>query len=554
MGVRQVLVIGLFFLTLIGGCLSAEEEEIPNAKLDKISLGGVIKVRADSQEVLPFLSARILNDGLRMEIDETGIRFDNLSRFSSELALGSWKSPENVFVVDSYESALGMTTASKLLDAPILLYGPTTDAVLDMLNPGEIVIVGDLNIVGDVVLKSNEIHEYTINLLKSSNVLDGYVTVINVDRDADNRQGLAEFGSMLCACRNGILITINSSFSNIDIKEKIMGAVDIFNESGINMSYLCLVGGFDVMPSYKKEIEISMTADSTYIAECFTDNPYCCYGAGTKYETGCCGGEEKVPLPDFACGRIPGVNLSGLISLFEKYRSCHFCLEKWMNKALIYNFDEVNDAAPGVEYSIVKTTFNLTVGGFSVNVKPSPLSRVEDVQGYIEESNFIYIVFDKKHKDSGDDTYSAIDLNTLALFPATIFDTTGFSGLDGEVSVNDGGASHQSENIPRKIFKAGAVAYIAPTGDAIYTTCEVGLPFVTRDDTVTCLARLFFEALIKNKTAGNALMEAKKEFMKVTDMDIDPGSSILTVCEFTLYGDPAFNPYEPCNEGTNYGS
>ncbi|PKK85433.1 MAG: hypothetical protein CVT48_05400 [Thermoplasmata archaeon HGW-Thermoplasmata-1] len=67
---------------------------------------------------------------------------------------------------------------------------------------------------------------------------------------------------------------------------------------------------------------------------------------------------------------------------------------------------------------------------------------------------------------------------------------------------------------------------------------------------------LYNYMITENCTTGEALMKAKNEFIDNSGNFFGLLDSLRfeIMWEYQLYGDPAFNPYEPCNEGTNYGS
>ncbi len=283
------LTILMFFTAVfipMSGCINSNGGQAGRyGELEKISLADTVMIHPDYADALPFLSGYVLNRDLSVEAGVEGITFDNLSQFSSELALSLWKSPNTAFVVDTYENALKMATPSKLLDAPILLYGPTTAGVLDELQPAETVVVGDADVQGDRVLKGRNILRYTAGLLQSQNISEGYVSVVNIENSSSNFKGLAEFGSLLCAYRDGVVVTVNFSIGKEEIKERIQVVEDVFNESDIRMEYLCLVGGMDVVPSHQMEVQTG--GDPPVHNEFFTDHYYC---SGVNKHPTCCGG------------------------------------------------------------------------------------------------------------------------------------------------------------------------------------------------------------------------------------------------------------------------
>lgn len=91
----------------------------------------------------------------------------------------------------------------------------------------------------------------------------------------------------------------------------------------------------------------------------------------------------------------------------------------------------------------------------------------------------------------------------------------------------------------------GIASYIAPTRTAFTGWI---LPF--EDWNANLLGRLFFEELVKNLTVGEALVNAKHRYYELCkEKNLNDS---LTLYEFVLYGDPAFNPYEPiCNGRIN---
>ncbi len=520
------------------GCLESNTGDMEQIEdLGAVVFNTPIKINPEYMQVLPFLSAAILNNDWDLQMNENGLTFRDISLFSSEVALSLWCSAKTVFVVDSYANALRMVTPSKLMGAPILVYGQTTKCVLDKIQPLTTIVVGNLDVIGDVFLTRNEdILRYTADIIGGNKIKEGYISVVNIsivdteNTDYYNFPGMAELGSFLCAYRNGMLIMINNSFDKSQIKDRVFTAVDFFDENITKMEYLCIVGNLDVIPACQTEVIIKSNTGE-WPRTFFTDNFYTSRASEL----------EDMLVPEFAAGRISVNTAEEFMRLIDVYRNRGFLEENWKKRALIYDTTDSEFSTSG-SYSIIHLTETLCSAGFDTTVKTHILCEIENPQKDLEESNFAYILTDEKNGERG-----GIIIDNLSLNPSTIFDTTGFSGLDGNFS--------ESKNIPRKIFKAGAAAYIAPAGSAIHTILVIWLPEpdditgVAGDDSSTRLARLFFEELVMNKTVGEALAKAKEKYMEKADMNIDPGASIMTVCEYMLYGDPAFNPYEPRNEG-----
>jgi hypothetical protein len=93
----------------------------------------------------------------------------------------------------------------------------------------------------------------------------------------------------------------------------------------------------------------------------------------------------------------------------------------------------------------------------------------------------------------------------------------------------------------------GVSAYVAPTRTTI-TGWSIW-PFMDRG--ANLLGRLFFEELVKNKTVGESLIDAKYQYYTLVKKYgwLSKQEESRLLYEFVLYGDPAFNPWEPCNEG-----
>jgi hypothetical protein len=217
----------------------------------------------------------------------------------------------------------------------------------------------------------------------------------------------------------------------------------------------------------------------------------------------------------------------------------------WQNTAGVW-YEEMNAGVPGLtaliaEQSALDLTLNLSLSDFTVlrsAEEPTPLLSKE----ITERSNYVWF------SSHGDPTsISGIDITRLKLHPCVIFAVSCSAGRIDNVSA--------STSVVSQIIRSGANIYSSAT-----RTTEIAFAIKNftdlppYDQSGNALGRMFFENMAtKNMSVGKALNEAKKNYYHdlLADTSNPDGDKDVfeTLYEFVLYGDPAFNPYEPCNEG-----
>lgn len=206
--------------------------------------------------------------------------------------------------------------------------------------------------------------------------------------------------------------------------------------------------------------------------------------------------------------------------------------------------------------------------------KKFELSRRQFSQDSYTSSNFIYFAahgfyywyvptaWEGKYgalpKTSGGGAYDVSHVKDMAFGPSVIF---GLSCVTGRID-----DLHPYNTLSQAFLHAGMNTYIGATRSAWGS----GLPIPNMyegEELGDLLGMRFYAALtgylydkhgglviknsIENATVGVALMDAKNKFVASQGTD-NGGSSDDTFNQFTIYGDPAFNPYEPNHEGANF--
>jgi hypothetical protein len=153
----------------------------------------------------------------------------------------------------------------------------------------------------------------------------------------------------------------------------------------------------------------------------------------------------------------------------------------------------------------------------------------------VEKSNYIFLC------THGGNPYNipTIHEEHWVLNPCVIFMVSCSGGRTDNLILN--------KTVTCRFIHNGTAAYIAPT-----RTTFVGWMYSPKiqDWFGNLLGRLFFEEIVENRTVGDALMNAKYKYYKASKLYGNWGGEAdrLILYEFVLYGDPAFNPYEPCSE------
>ncbi len=523
-----VLFVALFFFS---GCISQgplentknplHEWEIESLDFENIS---EIALSYLDAKLIPLFSPICKNQGIRVSVTNESTNIDSdYSLFSSRLAITFWDESEEVIVVDNYEHLLQASAIACLKNIPIVVHGKSTWAAIDKLRARNIITIGDVPINGGKHLEDQEtIWNYTIQTAKEKGVLIDYLAVANPNDEKNLVPNLSSFSSLLAALRNGMVVTCKENSSET-INRAIKNAVWLLNESKMKAKYVCLVGDSESIPFFKVKVEsYGKTA---------TDNHYGDLDGNTL-------------VPELFVGRFFARDLMDASALFNRYIGYedYFASESienlnWQNIAsVIYGTFQLY-VIPGMTIfagtSSIAAMKTFIEAGFTTLISGEDISWVT-ANPYMDKSNYIFI----SGAHGTPYQMDCVNVRTLSMHPSVIFANSCSVGRIDDVNIRDCIVSWMIHN--------GLVIFVASTREA-----AVGVEIETPpyDNYGNQLGRFFFEDLVKNNTAGECLKNAKDRYYLQHKQNWDETHDTATVYEFVLYGDPAFNPYEPCNEG-----
>jgi hypothetical protein len=537
---------------LLSGCLSQyktpdTDHPVLDIKLQKIDLIQYLTLNPSSYEIIPLLSQRISNKVACLNINESGIIVDDLSLFSSRFAITFWNDSNDVFVVETYTELLLVSPLAKMLNTPVLVYGNTTEAILRLLKTNKVISIGNVPI-GDIRLKTRDILEYQLSRAKEIGVDIDYLALVNTNDSSIGVPHLSTFGALLASYHNGTIFEVtNNKYPSGNVTEanathilsNVSYAMNLFVRiMGAPPRYVCVAGPPEGIPFIINE-SILIAPPSLPAEHPASDNYYGDLDGDAIH-------------PEVAIGRFLALNLVEACKQLNRYvdYNSYFIddelevLPAWQNGALVFTGEGSETGLPSSEHAV----YVLYGGDFVMYQTHSTLASNTmspfSAQQLIEKSNFIWMGDHGNENEIISVDFSKLNCKPSVLFAASC--TTGKTdGVDRNIS------------IAYAAINSGLATYIAPTriAEAGYTIgYNIGVPPIdVYEFGCDPLATYFFERLIKdNVSVGIALKEAKS--MKYIEEygvgGTDSMEDILQCYIFTLYGDPAFNPYEPCNEGS----
>jgi len=512
----------------------------------------------------------------------TDIDFEDVSEFSSKIALTFYETSESqntengdrikAIVVDSYENSLLAGPIACILDIPILRYGPMTNEVLwrtGIYKAENVIAIGNTpysNNAGIALKTQFDVWNFTISLATDFGVDMNYIVVTN----PDDNEGLTSyfpqnsktpytphlscFASMFAALRNGIVVCCDAADNKAPSPELIDKSIESVAEKmryvGIESKFLLMVGDSISLPfAY-----YWFNGSSDNLGKIPTDNVYADLGGspteGYDTDKNRPGFPSGAKMPELASGRIIAKNLSGMSMYFDRMVNYMQYLavgqapstpqmdtvpNEWNNNAFTYNGLQAEWGWP----EEIQSTIDLFLNG-KFNVKEGSVEAKGKLFGYVlaeyvSMSNFIVSGGDHGSPHGNSIQYSDVkpmppNVNFQASCNTGTIDTYYLNPNCNEFTKNDSFAYSMIDN------GVGAlVASMRPAG-AMYTGSypAIGVTWGTCGDLGYYLMN---NLLTKNCTVGEALKIAKQDVLKEISF------------EYILYGDPAFNPYEPCNEG-----
>ncbi len=541
--------------------------------LSKLDLQGKSRIVLPEGDYacLPVLAPVFKNFGINVSIgwnpgDGADIQGGDASRFSSEIAVTFWEGNcSNAIVVDSYENALLAGPLASIINAPVLYYGTTTNEALWRIganDSNEIIAVGNVPyaVKTKVSLQSQEkIWECTIAAAKQKGINLNYVAVVNPNDDTSNKfytSHLSAFGSILAAHRNGLVVSTNgiSEKTNAMIKS----VADKIECANLNLKFICIIGDYAaVQPGgWITDDSWGESALSDDDNPCPSDNPYADF-------------DDDNATVECANGRIIAKKLSDMskyIDIMVNYKSYLSNPKKdaspnpvlfgsdWNNNAMTYFATRTEYMTLGAE-----TATNNIFRASSFNTQDDSAQAHCDVENILgitgmllapdfAKSNFIAMMSD--HGYPGGCSVDAEDLVDMP--PNVLFASSCSLGrIDFENYDWAGKPFTKDMSFTFTLLEKGMAAYFGATRTTWGYVGELpDNPIYGYEDQgvggAQGMGYLLYKHLINGDlTTGEALMNAKNQFIS----ESADSSKELIAWEYQLYGDPAFNPYEPCNEG-----
>ena len=508
------------------------------------------------------------------------VAVNDLSLFSSVMALTFFPEAGRAIVVEDYTCSLLAVPLSVTMNAPILYGGETTNEALwrlgatgrdDIISIGRTDYTGRVSVSlggrgeregGDIVTELGlEVADHTLRIMVANGVSPNYITVTNPNDHNTTRADvphLSAFSSTLAAFRGGIILTVEGAFE--DIYHATHTAVPMFRDHGFEPEYLALVGDAKALPFGHMSFDCYIEDGYPEQNPVPSDNPYADF-------------DDNPFTVEIANGRLLNKNLGEMSEYM--HRNIHYesylaetsapmvqlptirhteggYLDGWNNNALVYCaagawFD------PKSEHHVWREFYDN--GGFNTQ-DDSPESHTQ-YSGFVDEhtsiltrdfamSNLIAINADHGNKHSTV-TFDSADLREMP--PNVIFGVSCQLGWTDNVDIQ--------RSMTYTMMEKGTHAFIAATRityGVISTDTVTDPPTEKNDKAAPGLSRLFYEDLIANdNTVGKSLMNAKAALLDTRWDSIfnDEEWSINEVVswQYHVYGDPAFNPYEPVNEG-----
>jgi len=473
--------------------------------------------------------------------------------------------------VDSYENALLAGPLAAMVNAPILYCGSTTNEALwriGVTESNKMISIGNTPYSKDtgVSLKSqDEILNYAIAEGKQKGVNLSYVAVVNPNDDVSNKFHTAHLscmGSILAVNHNGLVLTTNGDPETT--KGRIATVKKSLESNGMGLRFICIIGDYmAVAPSGLWDDEALWDEDNN---PCPSDNLYANFD-DSEYAVECAIGRIiSKSLKDMSayCDRILNYKSYLNKSVRDVSPSPILFGQDWNNNALTYFGTLTEHMSLGAE-----TATNRIFRDSFFNTQDDSIKAKTSVEGNgvgsqllaadFAKSNFIAFMDHGAPSGCSVNAWDLVDMPPNVLFAA--------SCSLGRIDFEDySGNTTKATSFTYTLLEKGTASYIASTR---ITYGQLGTlpdnPVYGYDDQGTGgadgLGYIFFKCLInRDVTTGEALMRAKRQFMEEANgtfiEQLTTGADFIIMKKiicwgYQLYGDPAFNPYEPCNEGTS---
>ncbi len=505
--------------------------------LSPYDVDGVERIVLTDEETdyqgLPVIASLARNHGVTPSADwsadsdvELEIDFTSLADYSGRIALSYWTAPNKALVVDSYSNLLRGAPIASAMDIPLLYYGSSTDEALWKLgtvHASDILVIGDTpyNAKGAQVIEEADALETALGIWLNKGITPSYIVATNPNDVSANTDHQSAFAGTFAAHYGGLMVLCTNSAT--DIYNKVQATYSLMDDYEVVPEHLCIVGDHISMPF-------------TYENHGFGNEP-----SDNKYADR----DGDAHTLEVAVGRVLAKTLPDLsyyldrIINYESYLDTTNApiapsprlMQEFANNAVIY----MGWAAEFAEDSENHCRESLRLEGWFNTQDDTDVAHAMMTSQLMRDfANSSFIVINADHgMPTGTVTFDSGDL--LDLHPGISF------GVSCSVGRIDG--VNKENSLTYTFLEKGTNAWFAPTRTA-YGSWVQTYPY--QPIAAPGLCYLYIRDTLGNDhTTGRAYMEAKNGLIAHSDSNVNKG----TVWQYVLYGDPGFNPYEPCNEG-----
>lgn len=549
-----------FILSSISGCIGGEDEtpsfiEKPaSLNLQKIELSNPQKIRLseDCYEGVPVVSSLFASHGTNITVgwgDGTDVSFTDVSEFSSRVAITFWNSSSEAIVVDGYENALVASSYASFFNIPLLFSGNTTDEALYRLgctSPESIIAIGGVkyaNAQGVRWMDKAMMIEYTLSRCASSGKNVDYLILTNVSDWNTTTPHLSCISSLFASYHGAIILNYEGIEGSVS---RIRDIADRQAVSGSPLKYMLIVGGAKAVDFIYKDFQ--NTVGSTPSDKLYADL-------------------DMDPMTmEVAMGRVFAKTIADSSRYFDRIWNYDSYLaadaapsdntlpvlgNEWNNNAMVYFGLGTDYMCLGSETAVFQmfydSKFNTQDDSLYGHTSCGLWGDVTYISGPALAADYARSNFIAIDADHGAPTWCSINSSTLPQMHPGV--AAAASCLLGMIDNGPGKDIDKNSSFSYTMLEKGMNAFIAPTRSTFGNLFELPSTPVTpyEDQNRDCspaLVHAFYSYLIsENLTTGEA-------FQKACNWYYANCSTLYVEWQYQHYGDPKFNPYEPCNEGS----
>jgi hypothetical protein len=549
-----------FILSSFSGCIGAGPAETaafiekPDSfALQKLDLSNPAKIRLSEEcyAGLPIISSLFASYGINITVgwgDGTDVSFTEISEFSSRIAISFWNSSSEAIVVDGYENAIVASSYAALFNIPILVSGNTTDEALFRLgctNPENIIAIGGVkyaNNPGVRWMDKKMMVDYTVDVCAKSGKSVDYLILTNISDWNTTTPHISCVSSLFAAYHGATILNYEGTEKAV---YRIREIAERQAQAGSPLKYLLLVGGAKSIDFIYKDFQ--NTVGSTPSDKLYSDL-------------------DMDPMTmELAMGRIFAKTIADASKYFDRiwnYKSYLATAKtpsdntipllgnEWNNNALTYFGLGTDYMCLGSETAINQmfrdSRFNTQDDSAYGHTSCGLWGDVTYISGPALAADFAKCNFIAIDADHGSTTWCSVNSSTLQQMHPGV--AAAASCLLGMIDNGPGKDIDKNTSFSYTMLEKGINAFIAPTRSTFGNLFELpstpATPYESQSrDCSPALVHAFYNYLIsENLTTGEA-------FQKACNWYYANCSTLYVEWQYQHYGDPKFNPYEPCNEG-----